>query len=114
MKTTETIEKRRVHMVDVVGQYKHYQEEIDQAILGVVRSGAYINGPSVKEFEKEMAAYLNVPHAIACASGTDALQIALMAIDVKPGDEIITTPGFTSIAIKAICNASVPEAQAIV
>ena len=67
-------------MVDVIGQYKRYQDELDSAILSVVRSGAYINGPAVKRFEREMAEYLQVPHAIACASGTDALQIALMAI----------------------------------
>ena len=84
-------------MVDVVGQYRRYQDEIDSAILDVVQSGAYINGPAVKLFEREMEAYLHVPHAIACASGTDALQIAMMAIDVKPGDEIITTP-FTFVA----------------
>jgi dTDP-4-amino-4,6-dideoxygalactose transaminase len=84
-------------MVDVVGQYKHYQDEIDSAVADVVSSGAYINGPAVKNFEKEMADYLGVAHTIACASGTDALQIALMAIGVKPGDEIITTP-FTFVA----------------
>jgi UDP-2-acetamido-2-deoxy-ribo-hexuluronate aminotransferase len=84
-------------MVDVLGQYKRYQGEIDAAILQVVRSGAYINGSVVKDFEHQMEKYLDVPHAIACASGTDALQIALMAIDVKPGDEIITTP-FTFVA----------------
>ncbi|MDP4220965.1 MAG: DegT/DnrJ/EryC1/StrS family aminotransferase [Bacteroidota bacterium] len=95
--TTTTLEKRPIHMVDVLGQYKRYQQEIDNAILGVVRSGAYINGPAVKRFEREMAEYLQVPHAIACASGTDALQIALMALGVKPGDEIITTP-FTFVA----------------
>jgi UDP-2-acetamido-2-deoxy-ribo-hexuluronate aminotransferase len=84
-------------MVDVIGQYKRYQDEIDQAILEVVRSGAYINGPRVKEFEADMAAYLNVKHAIGCANGTDALHIAMMAIDLKPGDEVITTP-FTFVA----------------
>ena len=84
-------------MVDVLGQYKRYQDEIDNAILEVVRSGAYINGPRVKEFEADMAAYLNVKHAIGCANGTDALHIALMAIGIKPGDEVITTP-FTFVA----------------
>ncbi len=84
-------------MVDVIGQYNRYRHEIDSAISDVVRNGAYINGPAVKRFEKEMQEYLQVPHAIACASGTDALQIALMAIGVKPGDEIITTP-FTFVA----------------
>ncbi len=79
-------------MVDVLGQYYRYQEEIDNAVLEVVRSGKYINGPYVQRFEKAMQDYLGVRHAIACASGTDALQLTLMAIDVKPGDEIITTP----------------------
>jgi UDP-2-acetamido-2-deoxy-ribo-hexuluronate aminotransferase len=94
---TVITEKKKIHMVDVVGQYKRYQNEFDGAIASVVSSGAYINGPAVKNFEKAMAEYLNVAHAIACASGTDALQIALMAIGVKPGDEIITTP-FTFVA----------------
>lgn len=84
-------------MVDVVGQYHTIQDEIDQAVLGVLRSGSYINGPKVKEFEANMASYLGVRHAIGCASGTDALQIAMMALDLKPGDEIITTP-FTFVA----------------
>jgi UDP-2-acetamido-2-deoxy-ribo-hexuluronate aminotransferase len=86
-----------IQMVDVLGQYKRYQEEIDTAILEVVRSGAYINGPRVKEFEADMAAYLGVKHAIGCANGTDALHIAMMAIGLKPGDEVITTP-FTFVA----------------
>lgn len=84
-------------MVDVLGQYKRYQDEIDTAILEVVRSGAYINGPRVKEFEADMAEYLGVKHAIGCANGTDSLSVALMAIDLKPGDEVITTP-FTFVA----------------
>src|SRR5947209_3198596 len=79
-------------MVDVVGQYRRYQDEIDAAVLEVVRSGKYINGPYVQRFERAMEDYLGVKHAIACASGTDALQLALMAIDLKPGDEVITTP----------------------
>jgi len=79
-------------MVDVLGQYKRYQQEIDDAILAVVRSGAYINGPAVKKFETDTAAYLGVKHAIGCASGTDALQIAMMALGIGAGDEVITTP----------------------
>jgi UDP-2-acetamido-2-deoxy-ribo-hexuluronate aminotransferase len=84
-------------MVDVVGQYRHYQEEFDSAVLSVLKSGAYINGPEVKAFEREMEAYLGVRHAIGCANGTEALQIAMMALDIKPGDEVITTP-FTFVA----------------
>lgn len=79
-------------MVDVLGQYHRYQDEIDSAVLEVVRSGKYINGPYVARFERAMESYLGVKHAIACASGTDALQLALMAIEIKPGDEVITTP----------------------
>ncbi|HEY3874133.1 MAG TPA: DegT/DnrJ/EryC1/StrS family aminotransferase [Candidatus Kapabacteria bacterium] len=81
-----------IQMVDVVGQYKRYSDEIDSAVLEVVQSGKYINGPYVQKFERAMAEYLGVAHAIACASGTDALQLALMAMDLQPGDEIITTP----------------------
>ncbi len=81
-----------IQMVDVIGQYRRYQDEIDSAVLEVVKSGKYINGPYVQAFEREMAEYLGVRHAIACASGTDALQLALMAIDLQPGDEVITTP----------------------
>jgi len=84
-------------MVDVLGQYKRYQEEIDNAILSTVRSGAFINGPETKQFEAEMKEYLGVNHTIGCASGTDALQLALMALDIRPGDEVITTP-FTFVA----------------
>ncbi len=86
------IPTKPIQMVDVIGQYHRYQGEIDSAVLEVVRSGKYINGPYVQRFERAMAEYLGVKHAIACASGTDALQLALMAIDLQPGDEVITTP----------------------
>lgn len=86
-----------IQMVDVVGQYKKIKTEIDSAIQKVVESGQYILGPEVREFELAAAKYLGVRHAIGCASGTDALQVAMMAIDIKPGDEIITTP-FTFVA----------------
>jgi len=81
-----------IQMVDVLGQYHRYQDEIDSAVLEVIRSGKYINGPYVQQFERAMESYLGVEHAIACASGTDALQLALMAIDLQPDDEVITTP----------------------
>jgi len=86
-----------IQMVDVVGQYKKIKIEINIAIQRVVESGQYILGPDVHEFEQAAAAYLGVRHAIGCASGTDALQAAMMAIGIKPGDEIITTP-FTFVA----------------
>ncbi len=86
-----------IQMVDVVGQYKKIKGEIDAAIQRVVESGQYILGPDVREFEQEAATYLGVRHAIGCASGTDALQVAMMALEIKPDDEIITTP-FTFVA----------------
>ncbi len=88
---------KNIQMVDLVGQYAKIKQEVDKAVLDVMASAAFINGPEVKSFEKELAEYLNVKHAIACANGTDALQIAMMALDLKPGDEVIT-PAFTFVA----------------
>lgn len=84
-------------MVDLVGQYEKIQSEVDEAVLGVIRSSQYINGPAVKDFQKELADFLEVPHAIGCANGTDALQVAMMALGLEPGDEVIT-PAFTFVA----------------
>jgi UDP-2-acetamido-2-deoxy-ribo-hexuluronate aminotransferase len=81
---------KKIQMVDLIGQYEKIQPEIDKAILDVVRSSAYINGPEVKTFATELQTYLGVKHVIPCANGTDALQIAMMAMDLKPGDEVIT------------------------
>lgn len=86
-----------IQMVDLAGQYQKIREAIDEAVLNVVRSTAYINGPEVKAFSEELQDYLGVKHVIPCANGTDALQIAMMALDLKPGDEVIT-PNFTFIA----------------
>ncbi len=86
-----------IQMVDTLGQYHKIQEEVDQAVLDVIRSGQYINGPVVQQFRNNLAAYLDVPHALSCANGTDALQIALMALGLEPGDEVIT-PTFTYVA----------------
>lgn len=84
-------------MVDLFGQYQKIKTEIDQAIQEVIDSSAFINGPQVKVFRENLAKYLGVKHVVSCANGTDALQIALMALDLNPGDEIIT-PDFTFIA----------------
>lgn len=86
-----------LHMVDLKSQYDKIQNEIDQAVLDVIRSTAYINGPEVKNFQKSLESYLNVKHVIPCANGTDALQIAMMALDLKPEDEVITA-SFTYVA----------------
>jgi UDP-2-acetamido-2-deoxy-ribo-hexuluronate aminotransferase len=87
----------KIQMVDLKTQYLNMKEEIDQAILEVVESCAFINGPKVKEFQTNLEKYLGVNHVIPCANGTDALQIALMALDLKPDDEIIV-PAFTYVA----------------
>ncbi|MGH2567649.1 MAG: DegT/DnrJ/EryC1/StrS family aminotransferase [Bacteroidota bacterium] len=87
----------KIQMVDVVSQYQKIKPEIDAAIQRVLESGQFILGKEVAEFEADAARYLGVQHAIGCASGTDALQIALMALGVGPGDEVVTTP-FTFVA----------------
>src|SRR5690625_6561583 len=84
-------------MVDLGAQYLNIKKEIDQSIQSVVDSCAFINGPEVKNFQTELEEYLGVKHVIPCGNGTDALQIALMALGLKPGDEVIT-PSFTYIA----------------
>lgn len=86
-----------IQMVDLKSQYQNIKPEIDSAIQEVVDSAAFINGPAVKNFGKALEQYLDVNHVIPCANGTDALQIALMALGLKPGDEVIT-PSFTYIA----------------
>jgi UDP-2-acetamido-2-deoxy-ribo-hexuluronate aminotransferase len=84
-------------MVDLKQQYQKIKDEIDSAVLQVLESSAYINGPQVQGFAAALADYNGVKHVIPCANGTDALQIALMALDLQPGDEVIT-PSFTFIA----------------
>ena len=89
--------KKEVKLLDLQKQYSQIQSEIETAVIEVLRSGWYILGPNVNAFEKEAAEYLNTKHTIGCANGSDALYIALLALDIKPGDEVITTP-FTYIA----------------
>jgi UDP-2-acetamido-2-deoxy-ribo-hexuluronate aminotransferase len=81
---------KKIQMVDLKGQYKHIKEQVDASVLDVIESTAFINGPEVHSFQKELEAYLGVKHVIPCANGTDALQIAMMGLDLKPGDEVIT------------------------
>ena len=88
---------RKIQMVDLQQQYQHIKLEVDAALQEVVESCAFINGPAVKRFQESMEKYLNVKHVIPCGNGTDALQVALMALDLQPGDEVITTT-FTFIA----------------
>ena len=86
-----------IQMVDLLGQYEKIRPEVDAAIAEVLSSTAFINGPEVKAFEKELADMLGVKHVVACANGTDALQISMMALGLKPGDEVITA-SFTFVA----------------
>ncbi|MEK7264395.1 MAG: DegT/DnrJ/EryC1/StrS family aminotransferase [Bacteroidota bacterium] len=86
-----------IQLVDVVGQYKKIQNEIDDAIHRVINSGQFILGKEVSDFENNCKKYISTAHAIGCASGTDALQIALMALGIGAGDEVITT-SFTFVA----------------
>ena len=77
-------------MVDLKGQYQHIKERVDGSIMNVIETTAFVNGPEVHEFQKELEEYLGVKHVIPCANGTDALQIAMMGLGLKPGDEVIT------------------------
>jgi len=86
-----------IQMVDLKSQYKKIKSAVDKAIGDVIESAQFINGPEVKSFQSELESYLDTKHVIPCANGTDALQISLMALDLKPGDEVIT-PSFTFIA----------------
>ena len=88
---------KKIQMVDLQSQYYKIKSDVDNAVLNVLDSAAFINGPEVKSFQTELETYLDVKHVIPCANGTDALQIALMALGVGVGDEVIT-PGFTYIA----------------
>ncbi|MCZ2490055.1 DegT/DnrJ/EryC1/StrS family aminotransferase [Aquirufa antheringensis] len=87
----------KIEMVDLKGQYAKIQDEIDKAILESIRSANFINGPAVSEFTKNLSDYLGGAYVIPCANGTDALQIAMMALDLVPGDEVIV-PSFTYVA----------------
>ena len=125
-------------MVDLKGQYEKIKDQVDASVLDVIQSTAYINGPEVHQFQKELEAYLNVKHVIPCANGTDALQIAMMGLGLQPGDEVITADftfaatveviallGLTpvlvdvdpitfNIDVKALENAITPKTKAIV
>ena len=87
----------KIAMVDLHGQYERIREEINNAIQEVLDSTAFINGPQVKTFAQHLAEYNQVEHVIPCANGTDALQIALMALGLQPGDEVIV-PVHTYVA----------------
>lgn len=88
---------KAIQMVDLVGQYEKIKPEVDATLAEVIATATFINGPQVKAFEQELADYLKVKHVIGCANGTDGLQVALMALGLQPGDEVITA-SFTFVA----------------
>lgn len=89
--------KQPIQMVNLKTQYHHIKAEIDQAVIDCIGSTAFINGPAVKEFQSGLEKYLEVKHVIPCANGTDSLQIAMMALGLEKGDEVIC-PAFTYVA----------------
>src|SRR5512140_2572562 len=88
---------REIQMVDLKAQYEKIGPEIDEAIRAVIDSTAFIRGPEVHLFEEELRDYMGVKHVVSCANGTDALRIAMMVLNLKPGDEVITSD-FTFVA----------------
>ena len=81
---------KKIQMVDLKGQYEVIKDTVNNSVIEVIESTAFINGPKVHEFQKNLEHYLGVKHVIPCANGTDALQIAMMGLGLKPGDEVIT------------------------
>ncbi len=129
---------RKLQMVDLKGQYDKIKDTVNASIQEVLDNTAYVNGPEVHKFQKNLEEYLDVKHVIPCANGTDALQIAMMGLDLKPGDEVITAdftfaatveviallqltpilvdvePDTFNISVEAIRNAITPRTKAIV
>jgi len=98
--------ERNIQMVDLRGQYEKIKPQIDRAMQSVIDGSAFINGPQVTELQTKLSEYLGIKHTITCGNGTDALQLAIMSLNLQPGDEIIT-PSFTFIATAeaiAICG----------
>lgn len=129
---------KNIQMVDLVGQYQKIKNEVDSAMQEVLDSAYFVGGPAIKNFQSNLSNYLGVKHVIACGNGTDALTIAMMALDLKPGDEVITSnftfvataeaiallhltpvlvdvdPGTFNIDIEALEKAITPKTKAIV
>jgi UDP-2-acetamido-2-deoxy-ribo-hexuluronate aminotransferase len=94
---------KKIEMVDLKGQYQGIQSLVNASVISTIESTKFINGPQVKEFQEHLENYLGVKHVIPCANGTDALQIALMGLGLKKGDEIITAD-FTFAATVEVIN----------
>ena len=108
---------KKLQMVDLQTQYEFIKDQVDSTVLDIFKRGTFINGPTVKEFQSDLEKYLNVKHVIPCANGTDALQIALMSLGLKPGDEIITSDftfalsgiHFSQVIPSLICLIRLPD-----
>jgi UDP-2-acetamido-2-deoxy-ribo-hexuluronate aminotransferase len=94
---------RKINFIDLQEQYRQYENEIDAAVKSVCREARFIMGPQIRELEENLEKFTGSPNAVTCSSGTDALLLALMACDVGPGDEVITTP-FTFIATAEVIS----------
>jgi len=81
---------KKLQMVDLKGQYEEIKDQVNTSFEEIIENTSFINGPEVQQFQKDLEAYLDVKHVIPCGNGTDALQIAMMGLDLKPGDEVIT------------------------
>ena len=88
---------KKINIIDTKLEYQKLKKNIDKVVLNVLKSGIYINGPEVEKFESELSEFLNVKHCISCANGTDALKIALLSLNLKPGDEVLV-PSFTFVS----------------
>lgn len=97
-----TLKTKQIPLLDLKAQYSSIQDEIENAVLEVLRSAHFVMGPNVKAFEEEAAKFLGAKHAITCANGSDALYLALLALDIKAGDEVITTPFTFAATAEAI------------
>ena len=95
----------RVPLCDLQAQYREIQSEVEEAVLGVLRSGQVILGPEVLGFEQELAQFCATHHAVGCGSGSEALSLALRALDVGPGDEVILPPFTFFATVGAVCRA---------
>jgi UDP-2-acetamido-2-deoxy-ribo-hexuluronate aminotransferase len=103
MKKVKTTTLREIPFVDLQAQYNAYKDEIDAAISGVLASGRFIGGPEVSGLEADLAAYTGAAHCVTCASGTDALLIALVALGLRANDEVITTPFTFFATVETVC-----------
>src|SRR5690625_7258446 len=93
---------KKIQMVDLKGQYKKIKDQIDSSFAEIMDSTAFINGPAVHQFQKNLEEYLNVKHVIPCANGTDALQVAMMGLDLIHGDDVLSADFYFNATVEVI------------